>query len=50
MPEGEIPEFPEGGMFTPEGNSNNIQTASDANFEFYMNDKVNAFSGVADEV
>lgn len=50
MPEGEIPEFPEGGMFTPDGNSNNIQTAGDANFEFYMNDKVNAFSGVADEV
>lgn len=52
MPEREMPEFPEDGMFAPGGNlnPNDIQTAGDANFEFYMNDKVNAFSGVADEV
>ena len=40
-PEGEIPEMPEGG-FGGRGNPSDGETRTD----FYMNDKVNAFSGV----
>ena len=42
-PEGEIPEMPEGGFGGRGGESSG---SGEASTEFYMNDKVNAFSGV----